>query len=176
MFRSYEIDLNVCSAALCYINHYARTWQILINSVNIYVHSTNDIFQCTLLHTRNLRVKSLVSKYWYRLSPDHWWIQGGPRRRAPPPQQDQFLSFSHMFSPKSVRIRGWHPLQWFVAPPNGKSWIRHCWCLAIVCKYNIWTNHCMKLGSRGQRRVMVNSKPAVVRKLRNLIIHHDYFL
>ena len=29
-----------------------------------------------------------------------------------PPQQDQFLLFSHMFSPKSVRFRGW-------CPPNG---------------------------------------------------------
>ena len=41
-------------------------------------------------------------------------IIGGSRGapRHVPPQQDQFLSFSHMFSPKSVRIRGWHP-------PNG---------------------------------------------------------
>ena len=36
----------------------------------------------------------------------------------PPPQQDQFLSFSHMFSLKSVRIGGWHP-QRVGAPPTG---------------------------------------------------------
>ena len=38
---------------------------------------------------------------------------GGAAARAP--QQDQFLSFSHTFSPKSVRIRGWRP------PPNGSA-------------------------------------------------------
>ena len=32
----------------------------------------------------------------------------------PPPQQDQFLSFLHIFSPKSVRISGWCP------PPTGR--------------------------------------------------------
>ena len=32
---------------------------------------------------------------------------GAPRR--PPPQQDQFLSFSHTFSLKSVRVGGWRP-------------------------------------------------------------------
>ena len=50
---------------------------------------------------------------------------GAPRRA--PPQQDQFLSFSHTFSPKSVRIRGWHPPppNGSAPPPNGKSWIRH---------------------------------------------------
>ena len=39
-----------------------------------------------------------------------WWSLadpgGAPRR---PPQQDQFLSFSHMFLLKSVRIGGWPP-------------------------------------------------------------------
>ena len=38
---------------------------------------------------------------------------GGRRRRAPP-QQDQFLSFSHMFLLKSVCVRGW-------CPPNGSA-------------------------------------------------------
>ena len=33
---------------------------------------------------------------------------GGAAARAPP-QQDQFLSFSHTFSPKSVRVGGWRP-------------------------------------------------------------------
>ena len=42
------------------------------------------------------------------------------------PQQDQFLSFSHMFSPKSVCIRGQHPPMGWCPPPNGKSWICHC--------------------------------------------------
>ena len=28
-----------------------------------------------------------------------------------PPQQDQILSFLHMFSPKSTCVRGWRPLQ-----------------------------------------------------------------
>ena len=36
-----------------------------------------------------------------------------------PPQQDQFLSFSHTFSSKSVCFRGWHPPQWVGAPPTG---------------------------------------------------------
>ena len=38
-------------------------------------------------------------------------------RRAPSPQQDQILSFLHMFSPKSTCVRGWHPLQRGLAPP-----------------------------------------------------------
>ena len=44
---------------------------------------------------------------------------GGSRGAPPaPPQQDQFLLFSHMFLPKSVRIRGWHPpMGW--CPPMG---------------------------------------------------------
>ena len=29
-----------------------------------------------------------------------------------PPQQDPFLSFSHTFLPKSVRVGGWCPPQW----------------------------------------------------------------
>ena len=40
---------------------------------------------------------------------------GGAPRRASPPQQDQFLSFSHTFSLKSVRIGGWRP-----PPPTGR--------------------------------------------------------
>ena len=38
---------------------------------------------------------------------------------APPPQQDQFLSFSHMFLPKSVGIRGWHPPNGLAPPQMG---------------------------------------------------------
>ena len=38
----------------------------------------------------------------------------GGRRRCAPPQQDQFLSFSHMFLLKSVCIGGW-------CPPNGSA-------------------------------------------------------
>ena len=49
----------------------------------------------------------LVNKY----IPIHWRIQGGAAG-ARPPQQDQILSFSHTFLPKSVQIGGWHP-------PNG---------------------------------------------------------
>ena len=44
----------------------------------------------------------------------------GGRRRHAPREQDQFLSFSHTFSPKSVCVRGWHPPNGS-APPNGKS-------------------------------------------------------
>ena len=33
------------------------------------------------------------------------------------PQQDQFLLFSHMFLPKSVRIGGWHPPNGSAPPP-----------------------------------------------------------
>ena len=43
-----------------------------------------------------------------------------------PPQQDQILSFLHVFLLKSSRVGGWRPLQWGLAPPNGKSWIRPC--------------------------------------------------
>ena len=42
-------------------------------------------------------------------------IIGGSRGalwHMPPPQQDQFLSFSHTFSLKSVHVRGWRPPQW----------------------------------------------------------------
>ena len=38
---------------------------------------------------------------------------GGAPQRVPP-QQDQFLSFSHTFLLKSVRVRGWRP-------PNGSA-------------------------------------------------------
>ena len=46
-----------------------------------------------------------------------------------PPQQDQILSFLHMFSPKSTCVGGWCTLQWGLTPPppNGKSWIRPWW-------------------------------------------------
>ena len=37
-------------------------------------------------------------------------------RRAPP-QQDQILSFLHMFSPKSACVGGWRPLQRGLVPP-----------------------------------------------------------
>ena len=39
------------------------------------------------------------------------------RRWRAPPQQDQFLSFSHTFSPKSVRIGGWRPPQREILDP-----------------------------------------------------------
>ena len=52
-------------------------------------------------------------------SQTHWRIQGAPPA-PPPPQQDQFLSFLHMFLPKSVRIGGWRPPPERVgAPPTG---------------------------------------------------------
>ena len=35
------------------------------------------------------------------------------------PQQDQFLSFSHTFLPKSVRIGGWCPPNGLAPPPMG---------------------------------------------------------
>ena len=54
----------------------------------------------------------------------HWQIQG-EHYWCVPPQQDQFLSFLHMFSPKSVCIGGWHPPNRLAPPPNGKSWICH---------------------------------------------------
>ena len=57
---------------------------------------------------------SSIANYAYSLADPG----GGPPARPPPPQQDQFLSFSHMFSPKSGRMGGWRP-------PNGKYWIRH---------------------------------------------------
>ena len=41
------------------------------------------------------------------------------RRRCAPPQQDQFLLFSHIFSPKSVHIGDWHPSEWVGTPPMG---------------------------------------------------------
>ena len=58
----------------------------------------------------------------YKLPTDALADPGGAA--GAPPQQDQFLSFLHMFSPKSVRITGWHPPTGR-RPPNGKSWIRH---------------------------------------------------
>ena len=42
---------------------------------------------------------------------------GGRRGAHPPPQQDQFLSFSHTFSPKSVRVGGWCPPQREILDP-----------------------------------------------------------
>ena len=42
---------------------------------------------------------------------------GGCRWRAPP-QQDQFLSFSHTFLPKSVCVRGWCPPPMGQCPPQ----------------------------------------------------------
>ena len=41
----------------------------------------------------------------------------GAAPRRPPPQQDQFLSFSHTFSLKSVRIGGWRPPQREILDP-----------------------------------------------------------
>ena len=49
----------------------------------------------------------------FTLDGNHWQIQGGANGMHPPPlQQDQFLLFSHMFSPKSVCVGGG-------APPTG---------------------------------------------------------
>ena len=49
-----------------------------------------------------------------------------------PPQQDQFLLFSHTFLPKSVCVGGQRPPpptgRRPPPPPNGKSWIRHWLC------------------------------------------------
>ena len=48
----------------------------------------------------------------------HWRIRGAPRRA--PPQQDQFLSFSHTFLPKSVCVGVWRPPPQRVGgPPTG---------------------------------------------------------
>ena len=46
----------------------------------------------------------------YTLNLLQWriYIQKFPART---PQQDQILSFLHMFSPKSTHVGGWHPLQ-----------------------------------------------------------------
>ena len=44
----------------------------------------------------------------------HTKVSGAP----PPPQQDQILSFLHMFSPISACFRGWRPLQRGLAPPQ----------------------------------------------------------
>ena len=70
----------------------------------------------------------LISYRHWRIQGDplqtHWWIQGG-HHQCMPPQQDQFLLFSHTFSPKSVRVGGWHPSNGSVPPLNGKSWICH---------------------------------------------------
>ena len=56
-------------------------------------------------HTKNKVSMSRHSKILARTI-------GGSRGGATgacPPQQDQFLSFSHMFSPKCVCVRGWCP-------------------------------------------------------------------
>ena len=51
------------------------------------------------------------------LLPFQWriYIQKFPAR---PSQQDQILSFLHMFSPKSACVGGWHPLQQGLVPPQ----------------------------------------------------------
>ena len=46
------------------------------------------------------------------------YIQKFLARAPPPPQQDQILSYLHMFSPKSACVRGWCPLQRGLAPPQ----------------------------------------------------------
>ena len=51
----------------------------------------------------------------YTVADLHTKVSGA---RAPPPQQDQILSFLHMFSPKSACVGGWHPLQQGLAPPQ----------------------------------------------------------
>ena len=56
-----------------------------------------------------------------------------------PPQQDQILSFLHMFSPKSACVGGWRPHQRGLAPPNGKSWIRPCW-VSIISSDQVYTS------------------------------------
>ena len=67
-------------------------------------------------------------------------VDPGGAAGARPPQQDQFLSFLHMFSLKSVRVGGWHPPMG-QHPPNGKSWICHCNLpvdslhTIVLCKY-----------------------------------------
>ena len=43
-------------------------------------------------------------------------VDPGRGRRRTPPQQDQFLSFSHTFLPKSVCVRGWCPPNRLVPP------------------------------------------------------------
>ena len=45
----------------------------------------------------------------------HWRIQGVPLVHAP--HKDPFLSFSHTFLPKSVRVRGCHPPQGEILDP-----------------------------------------------------------
>ena len=83
----------------------------------------------TSLKVRNFAVKLFSGRtnFLFNKRPlAHWRIQGAaPAPPPPPPPQDQFLSFSHTFSPKSVCVGGWHPPTG-QRPPNGKSWIRHC--------------------------------------------------
>ena len=65
-------------------------------------------------------------KSWIRPEPIHILISladpGGGAAGTPPPPTGSISFFSHMFSPKSVRIGGRR------LPPNGKSWIRHWIC------------------------------------------------
>ena len=57
-----------------------------------------------------------INFYYLRLVWNHWRIQGAPPACAPP--TDPILSFSHMFSPKSVRVGGRRPPPNRSAPPN----------------------------------------------------------
>ena len=67
----------------------------------------------------------------------HWQIQG--MLLVHTPQQDQFLLFLHMFSPKSVCFGGWHPPMGQHPPtgnPGSATVCGHC----IQLKYllDIW--------------------------------------
>ena len=44
-----------------------------------------------------------------------------PLAHTPPPQQDPFLSFSHMFLLKSVCVRDWCPHNRLVSPPQRET-------------------------------------------------------
>ena len=67
----------------------------------------------------------------------------------PPPQQDQFLSFSHMFLPKSVCIGGWHPPMGQHPPPpmgnpgSATAYIHLCKCICdTICVLHVLSHQC----------------------------------
>ena len=64
------------------------------------------------------RIRKPAAAIDWILRTQQWriYIQKFPART--PPQQDQILSFLHMFSPKSACVGGWRPLQRGLAPPK----------------------------------------------------------
>ena len=102
-----------------FVNQVILTITIRLSSRLYLFDKKKHAHVCISVQCRNLQSKTIPPKFEIHMQAIGGSRRGVPPAHAPPPQQDPFLLFSHTFSPKSIRVRGWHPPNGPVPPPTG---------------------------------------------------------